>query len=118
MAFEWFGMRSEALLWEERAIRTELPKYNIRHRPGSHQRDRGHREPSTVDASDIDVFEWLNPRYTAHRLGVSQVELARWRDRGLGPRYRERAPQLRSQIRYRLRDIEAWGEACRKDTAA
>lgn len=58
------------------------------------------------------VPKLLNNSETAERIGVQPNTLEIWRSKGKGPRFIKLDPHsLRSPIRYRESDIEAWLEA-------
>jgi predicted DNA-binding transcriptional regulator AlpA len=62
--------------------------------------------------------KWLTTGEASDLTGIAVQTFKKWRYQGGGPRYLKLGTDPNAAIRYRLRDIEAWGEACRKDTAA
>ncbi|NBX67231.1 MAG: DNA-binding protein [Proteobacteria bacterium] len=48
--------------------------------------------------------EYLSPKDTAHKIGVSVSTLQKWRSQGYGPAF----IPLRGIIRYHVQDVEAW----------
>jgi predicted site-specific integrase-resolvase len=55
----------------------------------------------------MEVFH-LNQKQLAIRWDVSEATLERWRSDGIGPVFLK----LLGQVRYRLKDIEAFEESC------
>ena len=55
----------------------------------------------------MEVFH-LNQKQLAIRWDVSEATLERWRSDGIGPVFLK----LLVQVRYRLKDIEAFEESC------
>ncbi len=56
----------------------------------------------------------LNQRQLAHRWGLSEASLERWRSEGIGPVFLK----LGGRVAYRLEDIEAYEREClRRSTA-
>ena len=58
------------------------------------------------------MYDLLDTKATAPRLGVSPGTLENWRVRGTGPRF-IKTPGLRGKVLYDPTDIEAWKDANR-----
>ena len=59
------------------------------------------------------MFDLLDTKAAAPRIGVSVGTLENWRTQGVGPRFIKTCSGSRGKVLYDPADIEAWKEANR-----
>ena len=56
--------------------------------------------------------DWLTAKQAAEYLNLAYLTLCRWRSQGTGPRFVRMGTGTRCSIRYSLKDLDAYIEAC------